>query len=169
MSFRYPAHPNTDRTDPFRDATGKNPFADAEAPAAETSDNPYAAPAAGEPAVHPADAYQLLYPHRGRTVLWLGVLGFCGACGTVLAAAGLLATRAVAVGILIQFWLPLTIASLTASGIAWMFGRLDAKAMRAGAMDPAGLTLTQRGGRLGVAGTWMSLGTLLAFLAGIVR
>ena len=32
MTFQYPAHPNTGRTDPFVGPDGKNPFADSDAP-----------------------------------------------------------------------------------------------------------------------------------------
>ncbi len=88
MSFRYPDHPNTNRTDPFQDADGKNPFADGEATPEKAADNPYAASPANEPGFASADPYQVVYPHRGRSVFWLGVVGCCCALGAVLAGGG---------------------------------------------------------------------------------
>ena len=166
MSFQYPAHPNTNRTDPFQDADGKNPFADAEATEEKAPDNPYAAPATGEPLLRPADAYQLQYPHRGRTVFWLGLVGFCCACGAVLATAGFLTPSVIGSAVLTLLYVLFLIVSLSASSAAWMFGHLDLKAIRAGAMDPAGLKLTRRGCRLGLAGVLISIGMLVALVVG---
>lgn len=166
MSFRYPTHPNTGRTDPFVDADGKNPFADPEATAEKVPDNPYSAPAATGPLRCPPNSCQVLYPHRGRTVFRLGLIGFCCACGADLAAAGFLAPSTIASGFLAQLGLLLLILSLSASSTAWMFGRQDSKAIRAGAMDPAGLKRTQQGRRLGVAGTLISIQTLATLAVG---
>ena len=162
MSFRYPAHPNTNRTDPFQDAEGKNPFADEGVNPEKTSDNPYAVSAVSEPLLCPADSCVVVYPHRGRTIFWLGMTGCCSALGAALALAGILAASAIAGGLSVMCCLLLFIVSLTAGGTAWMIGRQDLRAIRAGAMDPDGLRLTQRGHRLGVAGTLISLGMLAA-------
>ena len=167
MSFQYPAHPNTNRTDPFQDAEGKNPFADAEATAEKASDSPDVAPATSEPLLRPADAYQLQYPHRGRTVFWLGLVGFCCACGAVLASAGFLTPAAIGSAVLTLLHVLSLIVSLSAGSAAWMFGHQDSKAIRAGAMDPGGLTLTRRGCRLGVAGVLISIGMLAAHVVGL--
>jgi len=166
--FRYPDHPNTNRIDPFQDADGKNPFADGESPPEAVSDNPYAASAAREPMLAPAESCQIVYPHRGRNVFWLGVVGCCCALGAVLAGSGSLATPAVATGLLAMLCLLLLIASLTAGGTAWMFGRQDLRAIRAGAMDSAGANMTRRGHRLGIVSTLISIGTLAAFVVATV-
>jgi hypothetical protein len=168
MSFRYPDHPNTNRTDPFQDADGKNPFADGEATPEKAADNPYAASPANEPGFASADPYQVVYPHRGRSVFWLGVVGCCCALGAVLAGGGSLATPSAATVFLAMLCLLLLIVSLTAGGTAWMFGRLDLRAIRAGAMDSAGMKMTRRGHLLGLASTLVSIGTLAALVVATV-
>ena len=168
MSFRYPDHPNTNRIDAFQDADGKNPFADGESPPEAISDNPYAASAAREPMPASTESCQIVYPHRGRTVFWLGLVGCCCSLGAVLAGSGSLTTPSVAGGLLAMLCLLLLIASLTAGGTAWMLGRQDLRAIRAGAVDAAGTTLTRRGHRLGLASTLIALGTAAVFVVGAV-
>jgi len=168
MSFRYPDHPNTNRIDPFQDADGKNPFADGESPPEAVSDNPYAASAAGEPMLASTESCQIVYPHRGRTVFWLGLVGCCCSLAAVLAGSGSLTTPSVAGGLLAMLCLLLLIASLTSGGTAWMLGSQDLRAIRAGAMDASGTTMTRRGHRLGIAATLISITTLAAFVVAAV-
>jgi hypothetical protein len=83
-----------------------------------------------------------------------------------LASAGFLTPPAMASAILMLLCLLLSIVSVSAGCAAWMFGCLDSKAMRAGAMDPAGLTPTRRGCRLGLAGLLISIGMIVAHMVG---
>lgn len=85
-------------------------------------------------------------PHRGETVLWLGVAGL------VLGLMGCI---------------PLGIAS-------WIMGSQDLSAMRAGRMDPAGEGNTKTGYVLGIIGTivyflWFVCGCLFGFIAALAE
>ena len=168
MSFRYPVHPNTNRTDPFQDKDGKNPFADEDPPTEPAADNPYAASALTDPVTHPPAACQIVYAHRGRTVFWLGVVGCSCSLGAALGVAGLLAQPTAAAAVLVMLCPVLLIVSLTTGGTAWMFGRQDLGALRAGAMDPAGMKMTRHGHRLGVASTVISIGALSAYIVAVL-
>jgi len=85
-----------------------------------------------------------LPPHRGDTILWLGVTGLIlGLMGCI----------------------PLGIA-------AWIMGAQDLSAMRAGRMDPSGEGNTKTGYIMGIIGTiawvgWLFCGCLLMFLGAL--
>jgi high-affinity nickel permease len=61
----------------------------------------------------------------------------------------------------------LVIATLTLGGTAWMLGRHDLRAIRSGAMDPTGMKMTRQGHRLGVVGTLISVGVIVAFVGSL--
>lgn len=166
MSFQYPAHPNTGRTDPFVGPDGKNPFAESDAPSQPAPDNPYSVPA-GEGGISYRPSYEAVCPHRGRTVFWLGVSGCVCVAAAALSAGALWAIPSQATTLAGAFWPVLTIAALTLGGTAWMLGRHDLHAIRAGAMDPAGRKMTRQGHRLGVVGTLISVGVIGMALASL--
>jgi hypothetical protein len=166
MGFQYPAHPNTDRTDPFSGPDGKNPFADSESPPETAPDNPYAVPI-GDGGVSYQPSFEAVCPHRGRTVFWLGASGCLAAVAAVVSVAALWAITSMVTTLVGALCPVLVIAALTLGGTAWMFGRHDLSAIRAGAMDPAGMKITQQGHRLGIAGTLVSVGVVAVFIAAV--
>jgi hypothetical protein len=169
MPFEFPAHPNTDRKDPFHDEFGRNPFGDDGVPGA-ASDNPYGVPAesGGGLSYHPDD-YQTTLGHRGRTVFGLGSLGLvCSALGTAGMVACLAAPQS-ASRLLLGLTAILVLLGVPAAWTAWMMGRQDLQAMRAGAMDPAGLPTTRRGHRLGLMGTLLSAVPIVFLVVQIAR
>ncbi len=169
MTFQYPAHPNTGRTDPFVGPDGKNPFADSDAPDAPSplaSDDPYAVPA-GEGGISYRPIYEAVCPHRGRTVFWLGASGGVCAAAAAMFVGSLWAIPSAATTIASAFCPVLVIATLTLGGTAWMLGRHDLRAIRSGAMDPTGMKMTRQGHRLGVVGTLISVGVIVAFVGSL--
>jgi hypothetical protein len=166
MSFQYPAHPNTGRTDPFVGPDGKNPFADGETPSQATPDNPYAG-SAGEGGISYRPQYEAICPHRGRAVFWLGTSGCICVAAAAMSAGALWAIPNAATTLAGAFCPVLIIAALTLGGTAWMLGRHDLNAIRSGAMDPAGLKMTRQGHRLGVVGTLIAIGVVATFIANL--
>jgi hypothetical protein len=164
MTFQYPAHPNTGRTDPFIGPDGKNPFADRDATSQPTADSPYAVPA-GEGGISYRPSYEAVCPDRGRTVFWLGISGCVCVAAAAMSAGALWAIPNTATTVAGAFCPILIIAALTLGGTAWMLGRHDLHAIRSGAMDPAGMKTTLRGHRLGVVGTVISVGVIAIFVA----
>lgn len=84
-------------------------------------------------------AAERMRPHRGTTVLVLGIIGVAGALTSGL------------------FGLIFGI-------IAWVMGSKDLRAMRAGRMDPAGRSETQAGWICGIAATALGMLILMAFM-----
>jgi hypothetical protein len=167
MSFEYPEHPNTNRTDPFQDEEGQNPFGD-EGSEVELSDNPYGVPAhdAG-PSYQPAE-FEAILPHRAGRVFRLGLagaimstLGGLGATGCALSVSGS--------EILVFLSAGLLLLGLPSAWSAWMLGRHDLLAMRSGAMDGSGLKKTRRGHFLGMAGTLIGAAPILALVLWILK
>ena len=166
MSFQYPAHPNTGRTDPFVGADGRNPFADSEAPQEAAPDDPYTVPM-GDGGVSYRPSYEIVCPHRGRTVVWLGASGCVAASAAVASVAALWAIPSAITNIAAALCPLLVIVAVTLGGTAWMFGHHDLYAIRAGAMDPAGIKLTKRGHRLGIITTLVSVGVVAVFITAV--
>jgi hypothetical protein len=131
-------------SDPFADDQGRNPFADREegrlGESGEVS-NPYVAGAGGRPA-HEVGGFQTTLPHRGGTVLMLGILGVIGAA-------------------VFAFCWPLLVINLFVTLPAWLMGQSDLRAMKAGAMSSEGRGRTLAGFILGVFGT---VGTAILFV-----
>ncbi len=168
MTFQYPAHPNTGRTDPFVGPDGKNPFADSHAPSPLASDNPYAVPG-GDDSTSYRPVYEAVFPHRGRTVYWLGVSGSVCVAAAAISAGALWAIPSAATTVAGAFSPVLIIAALILGGTAWMLGRHDMQAIRCGAMDPAGMKMTRQGHRLGWVSTLIAVGVIATFVASLAR
>ncbi|MBN2651491.1 MAG: DUF4190 domain-containing protein [Spirochaetales bacterium] len=75
-----------------------------------------------------------LQPHRGTTVLVLGILGFIPCCGMIL-------------GI-----------------IAWVLGSIDLKKIDAGLMDPSGRGNTNAGKILGIISTILWILVIILYI-----
>lgn len=141
---KYPGDSDERPKDPFVDEKGRNPFADSEElPANENafSANPYQGGAGGQ-AAYRVGGFQTTLPHRGGTVLTLGILGLLGAA-------------------VFSFCWPILAINLFLTLAAWLMGQSDLRAIQAGAMDPEGRGLTRAGYLLGVIGTF---GTLAVFV-----
>jgi hypothetical protein len=107
--------------------------------------------------------YVRLQPHRGNTILALGI------CGVVMAVFG--GTLAFICMGCPPFWI-LPFVSLGLSVPAWVMGQSDLAAMRGGAMDPSGRDSTTAGMIAGIIGAGLiaagALVVLLMFVAYIV-
>ena len=160
MSFEYPNHPNTGRKDPFQDEEGRNPFAD-EGPEAETSENPYGVTGQDAGPTFQAGEFETVFPHRGGRIFGLGILGAImsslGAAGTIACA-----LSPSGGGSLLTLSAGMLILGLPCAWSAWMMGRHDLRAIRAGAMDDAGHKKTRRGYALGMAGTLIAIAPVVA-------
>lgn len=167
MPFEYPEHPNTGRKDPFRDEQGDNPFAD-DGPEAEVSEDPYAVSVSEAGRTFQLDDFATTLPDRGRRVF---VLGITGLVLSVFGAAGV--TTVVAVPDLAGSWLTASAAALlfglSTAPTAWIMGRSDLRAIRAGAMDKAGLVRTTRGHRFGVIGTLVAIAPFVWAIVMMIR
>lgn len=142
---KYPGDSEEPSGDPFLDPEGHNRFADRDegpipAGAAETT-GPYASATGGMPA-HRVGGYATTLPHRGGTVLSLGLFGLFGAAGAA-------------------FCFPLLMVNLLLTLPAWLMGQSDLRAIQAGAMDPAGRGMTLAGYVMGILGT---IATLILFV-----
>jgi hypothetical protein len=130
-----------------------NPFADPAALPADSSDNPYLASIAAQETHEAASGQYKALSHRGVQLMTFAGLGlivflaslpfayFCSPLGALMA--------------VLNFGLTIP---------AWIMGRQDLKAIRAGAVDPAGKGLTKTACQLGFIG---SIGNLLSFALGI--
>ncbi len=145
---KYPGNSDEEPKNPFSDEQGNNPFADREetgAGATETmaSENPYrGGGGAGGSAPRRVGGFETTLPHRGGTVLTLGIAGLFGAA-------------------VFAFCWPMLAINLFVTLPAWLMGQADLRAMQAGAMDPEGRGTTRAGYLLGIFGT---LATLLLFV-----
>ena len=111
---KYPGDAEEEPSDPFADEAGRNPFADREEVVAETAndaspENPYLTGAGGRPA-HQVGGFEMTLPHRGGTVLTLGILGIIGAA-------------------VFAFCWPLLVINLFLTLPAWLMGQSDLRAM----------------------------------------
>jgi hypothetical protein len=142
---KYPGD-SEEPSDPFSDEAGRNPFAERDEvrQAAEEGgpENPYLAGAGGKPA-HQVGGFETTIPHRGGTVLTMGILGIVGAA-------------------VFAFCWPLLVINLFVALPAWLMGQSDLRAMKAGAMNREGRGMTFAGFILGIFGT---LGTLILFIS----
>ncbi len=167
---RFPKQPLSGRDQWFVGPDGKNPFADAQVP------QPLAAssPAAGgnifsPPQVQlsaPADHYETTLPHRATYVWRLGVLGLGGVVF------GTLALGLVLWLLLSELWslsLIVTSAAMVVCLMAWTMGRVDLRAIRAGAMDPSGLRRTAWGTWMGLAGFLLGLAAWSTWIGSLVN
>jgi hypothetical protein len=167
MSFEYPEHPNTGRTDPFRDEDGQNPFAD-DGPEADVSDDPYGVTGHDPGPTFVADHYETLLPHRGGRIFGLGIAGlimsFFGTAGTIACV-----LSPVGAGSLLPLSAGLLLLGLPCAWTAWMTGRYDLRAMRVGAMDDAGQRKTRHGYAMGIAGTLIAIAPVVAAVVMFLR
>jgi hypothetical protein len=139
--------------DPFADGKGENPFADDEEEiSAELVEGPYATSAAAQ-GYRPE--FEAILPHRGRTWLWLAMIGL------LCAAAGLPA--------FFSYGIPLGLFALAATVPASVLAWKDYQAIQRGAMDPAGRTATWWAMVLGTLGTVAGLVTVGIIVWGIVQ
>jgi hypothetical protein len=143
---KYPGDSEQPSSDPFSDKEGRNPFSDRDEVPAEvigpTADtNLYQGGAGGLPA-HVVGGFVATLPHRGSTVLTLGILGIIGAA-------------------IFAFCWPMLTINLFVTLPAWLMGQSDLRAMQAGAMNREGRGMTLAGFWLGVAGT---AGTAILFV-----
>ena len=156
MSYQVPNHPGQPRPNPFAGADGTNPFADSAsspASAAESADaNPYAASGSSVESVAQPQAFETILSHRGGTVFWLGLIGLLGATVGWLC---------------LLVWMPVPLFALCLSIPAWLMGRNDLRAMKAGAMDNSGWRQTRAGYVMGMIGSLIA-GVVSALLIGFV-
>lgn len=160
MAFHYPKHPRSDQRDPFQDQHGRNPFAD-ELATAPLANDPYAAPVEAVGVSYRPTDFVATYPHRGPQVLrlsWWGLLP-AGLATVAIVAQVLFATEIQ--GGLLTGSLAVLLLGAVLCGAAWLIGRQDLPALRAGAMAPEGLPQTRRGFALA------SLGLLLVLTSGV--
>ncbi len=155
MPFEYPKHPNTNRKDPFHDEEGRNLFAD-EGPESEVSDNPYGVSGQDGGRTFQTGEFETVFAHRGGRVFGLGIMG---AIMSALGAAGTIACvlSPSGAGSLLSLSAGLLILGLPCAWSAWMMGRNDLRAIRAGAMDDSGQRKTRGGYALGMAGTLVAI------------
>jgi hypothetical protein len=143
---KYPGDSDQPPPDPFSDKEGHNPFSDRDEGAAEPSSappaaNPFQGGAGGSPA-HVVGGFVTTLPHRGSTVLTLGILGIIGAA-------------------IFAFCWPMLPINLLLTLPAWLMSQSDLRAMQAGAMDREGRGMTLAGFWLGIFGT---IGTAILFV-----
>jgi hypothetical protein len=119
-----------------KDPSEPNPFAETAPAVPAAGDNPYAAPQLASLVEMPG-AFEQTAPHRGTTVLLLGLIGM------------LLALLMLP---LAWFCFPISILTLALSIPAWFMGRQDRHAMWSGAMDPGGRGATTAGWLMGIVG-----------------
>ena len=115
--------------------------ADADARDPEVEASPYAGAAGGAPA-HQVGGFHATLPHRGGTLLVIGIFGLLGA------------------SLGFCFW-PLLLANLLLTLPPWLMAQSDLRAMLAGAMDAEGAGMTRAAHILGIVGT---LATLIIFV-----
>jgi hypothetical protein len=180
--FRFPRNPGTRRPDPFVDEQGKNPFADPHEndvpdadgqPSLEERASPFTAPAGRSSRdtvrEYQVSGYETTLPHRGRTLLTIGVTGLFGAIlGALGGMASVLAGYGFSQVVFLSGLAPLSFLSLAASIPCWMMAGYDLRAIRAGAMDAAGERVTRLAWFLGVGATLLSLALISVVLVAIV-
>jgi len=113
------------------------------------AENPYASPneVSGRVVETP---YGILAPHRGGTVLTLGILGvICDTFGAMVCGLS-------------------PVVGLALSIPAWVMGRNDLRAIDAGKMDPMGRGSTLAGMILGIIGTVLGVLVTILMVAAIV-
>lgn len=115
-------------------ASGANPFADESAAAQTTSANPYASSTVAARRAFPGR------PHRGGLILTFGILSWVGCV------------------------FPCMLVHLGFGIAAWMMGRADLQAIRAGQMDPAGESTTQAGMILGIISVVLTVGAIILYV-----
>jgi hypothetical protein len=158
MSFRFPEHPNTNRTDPFRDDQGRNPFA--EGPSADEQQpvaaNPYTSGQASRNSYVPT-GYEQTERSRGKLLIVIATVG-CGFSALAAASIGVgLLVPGISSGGLLLFAAGPLLLGTAASCSAWLLARHELRAVRAGAMPPDDYRRTRRALICGVAGTLIAL------------
>jgi hypothetical protein len=163
VAFQYPKHPRSDLRDPFQDEHGRNPFAD-EAAAAPLGDDPYAAPVEAAGVSYRPTDFVTIYSHRGPLVLGLSLWGLVPAgLATAAIVAQVLFAAEISSGILTGSLAVLLIGAVLCAA-AWLIGRQDLPALRAGAMAPEGLPKTRRGFTLASLGLLLVLAAVVALV-----
>jgi hypothetical protein len=172
--FKFPQNPNADRTNPFEDGQGANPFGDAAAPAndpgnpeaADNSEaagsNPYAAAESSSVQPYRPGDFETFLPNRGVWVWWLGLIGCCIQLVAIVVAVVAMVSVGDFLGGLV-YGLPGQLIGLALSVPAWIMGQVDAKAIAAGAMEDGGRRATWCGLRLGVIGTLLGVSQLFLY------
>ena len=140
------------------DAEGKNVFAEPEGSAdagaaGEAGENLYAASLESVPY---QPRYEVSQNHRGVLLL---VLSLVALAGTVMGVTTLS-------GVFMTGWM-LSALAIVPAACAWLLGAKDIRAMKLGAMDPSGLTMTRVAMWLGAIGVLGSIGmvTLVVIFA----
>lgn len=166
--FKFPRNPNADRTNPFEDGQGANPFGDDSAPVSDAESqsaaerNPYASAEANAVQPYRPGDFETFLPNRGALVWWLGLIG----CGIQFLAIVVAVVAVIAVGDFlggVVYGLPGQLIGLAVSVPAWIMGQIDAKAIAAGAMEDGGRRATWWGLWLGVVGTLVGAGQLFLY------
>lgn len=122
----------------------------------------------GQPAYRPS-GYEMTLPHRGRTILTLGIVGLAGSMlGALGGLAALLAGYGYETTVFMSGLAPLSFLSLAASVPCCILAHYDLGAIRAGAMDREGESKTRLGFYLAVTAALISLGLIVWVLVAIV-
>lgn len=166
MPFEYPDHPNRNRIDPTRNESVDNPFSDPSGQQEADADpgNPYTASVVDDPVPYQPRDHQTTFRHRGGQIMLLGIAGLAT---WVLAATGLIVgfgTGTVVSGTLIPLSAAAMLLGLPMSWAAWLMGRHDYAAIKAGAMEPEGERSTRIGSRAGMLGTLGGWGVVLVLI-----
>jgi hypothetical protein len=161
VNRRFPGSPEIDDTSPFEDEHGQNPFSDHEPPP-PAQDNPYGGPASSSSRSYQPDDFETIYPSRSWLVLLCGVTGvILVTIGVSVSVVALLTAAEWAEGLM--YGVPFNLMGVFASAPAWVLGRHDRRAMKAGAMDSTGRRGTTVGYILGVLGTLAGAAPVAAF------
>jgi hypothetical protein len=147
---------------------GANPFAESTnpPPPAGPTDSPYASPEGAARDQSAAAEYVCTLPNRSRKVIWLGI------AAAVLAA---VSSSIAGISVWLGSWqlgtflgLPISFMTLAFAIPACTIGAADLRAIRAGAMDPAGYGTTRTGWLLGCVALGLGLFPTLAGIAALV-
>jgi len=156
--FRFPKNPNEGREHTFVDDEGNNPYAE-DNDVADADENAFTSPGYdNEPTYRPK--YVAALSHRKGIVLGLGLVTLA------------IATLSIPFGYFSQSFQPLYLAvaflNLALAMPTWMMGYADLRAMRAGAMDPSGVSLTRLGTIMAMLTTLVTIGLFGYFIVEMV-
>ena len=137
--------------------SGPNPFSDESTAAVPHSDNPLAPSVTDEVQPFRAVEYEQTLSDRSGRVLVLGITGCCVVGVSMLIAIIVMLNTAIWATELV-YCLPTDLVGMALCIPAWIMAKADLRAMKAGAMDDAGLRRTQIGYWCGMLGTiWGAL------------
>ncbi len=163
--FKFPRNPGTDRTSPFEDEHGDNPFSDGTpAPAKVIPGNLFSAPEDGEGRSYTPDDYEAaLVPNSNRSLV-LAIIGVVmsalgvGGVGLGIAGVGTWASP-------LFVALPVQFAALATAAPACIMATRDLRAMRAGAMSRDSRRKSRLALVLGVCGILLGATPVVAYFA----